>query len=326
MRRRAFLAAGGAWIATAAGSSFAQAPRAARRIAFVHPGSEAGWRTRFDAFRVGLKELGYAEGRDLRIDVRWGNDRTDQFQALASAVAASKPELIVTATSAGVIAFKKATTSVPIIFATVFNPVEQGFVASLSRPGGNITGVLVYSGLTPKNIEIAREALPKARRLAMFVHEPDPAHRFALKDFDATARSFKFEPIVVRIAGIADLDRAFGELAQHKADLLFLPQLALFSSQRRQFAERALKARLPLLTTLRESTESGALLSYGTPLEENYRRAAVLADKVLRGARPNELAVEQPERYELVVNRKTAAAIGVELAPVTLLRAQRIID
>lgn len=108
--------------------------------------------------------------------------------------------------------------------------------------------------------------------------------------------------------------------------MLFLPQLAFFTSERRQLAQRALKARLPLLTTLRENTESGALLSYGSPLEENFRRAAVLVDKVLRGARPGELAVEQPERYELVVNRKTAAAIGVELAPVTLLRAQRIID
>lgn len=325
MRRRAFVFASGVWIAAAPASAFAQA-REARRIAFVHPGSESGWRTRLEAFRSGLKELGYTEGRDVLIDVRWGNDKSERFQELAYAVVASKPELIVTATSVGTAAFRNATKSVPIIFATAFNPVEQGFVASLSRPGGNITGVLVQSGLTPKNIEIAREALPKARRLAMFVHEPDPAHRFALTDFDATARRFDFEPILVRIAGTADFDRAFAELAQRKADVLFLPQLAFFTSERRQLAQRALKARLPLLTTLRENTESGALLSYGSPLEENFRRAAVLVDKVLRGARPGELAVEQPERYELVVNRKTAAAIGVELTPVTLLRAQRIID
>ena len=292
----------------------------------MHPGTETGWRTRLEAFRAGLKELGYSEGRDLLIEVRWGEDRQEQFEALASAVAASKPEVIVTATSAGVAAFKKATASVPIIFATAFNPVEQGFAASLSRPGGNITGVLVYSGLTPKNIEIAREALPKARRLAMLVHEPDPAHRFALTDFDATARAFKFEPIVVRVAGTADLDRAFGELARQKAEILFLPQLAFFTSQRKLLAERAMKARLPLLTTLSESTESGALLSYGTSLDENYRRAAMLVDKVLRGAKPGDLPVLQPERYELIVNRRTAATIGVELAPVTMLRAQRIID
>lgn len=326
MRRRALLLAGGAWLAAGAAHALAQASQAPRRIAFVHPGTERGWRVRLDEFRAALAELGYVEGRNLLLDVRWGNDKTERLGALAAEVVATKPEVIVTASSAGVAACKKATQSIPIVFASVFNPVEQGFVASLAHPGGNITGVILYSGLIKKNIEIAREALPKARRLAMLVHESDPAHRFALDSFEPTARSFNFEPFVVRIKSAADLDRAFDELVQRNADALFLPSLAFFMSQRPQIAERALKARLPLLATLSQNTESGGLLSYGTPLEENYRRAAVLVDKILRGAKPADLPVEQPERFQLIVNRRTATAIGVTLTPATVLRAERIID
>ena len=326
MKRRALLLASGAWLACAAVRSFAQASKAPRRIAFVLPGTEAGWRDRFEVFRAALKDLRYIEGRDVVIEARWADDKTERLASLASEVVASNPAVIVTASSAGVAAFKKATASIPIVFATAFNPVEQGFVASLPRPGGNITGISLYPGLTPKIVEVARDALPKARRLAMMIHVTDPAHKFALEFFESTARNFNFEPMVVRVARAEDLERAFGELAARKADVLFLPALTFFTSERKQLAERALKARLPLLATSSPATDNRALLIYGTDVDENYRRAAALVVKILRGAKPSELPVEQPERFQLVVNLKTAKAIGVSFSSDFMQRADRTID
>jgi putative ABC transport system substrate-binding protein len=204
--------------------------------------------------------------------------------------------------------------------------VEQGFISSLKRPGGNITGVIVYSDLTPKVTEVVREALPASRRLALLIHESDPAHRFVLNAFEHSARRFKFEPLIVRVARVDDYDRAFGELAELRTDAVVVPLLSLFTGSHKQLAKRALKARLPLISSQSFITENGGLLSYGTLTEENYRRAAALVDKILRGAKPAELPVEQPERFQLIVNRKTAKAIGVTLSPVTMLRADRIID
>jgi ABC-type uncharacterized transport system substrate-binding protein len=325
MKRRAILVAGGAWLGAIAAPLLAQTGRP-RRIAFLHPGSQAGFQMHLDAFRAVLKELGHVEGRDISIEVRWANDRTERLDAFAAEGVALNPDLIVTATSAGIAAFKKATASIPIVFASGFNPVEQGFISSLQRPGGNITGVIVYSDLTPKIIEVAREALPDASRLALLIHEADPAHKFTLEAFEPNARRFNFQPVVVRVARAEDLDRAFAELAAREVHAVIAAPLAFFTSNRRALAERALKARLPLLANNFIFADSGGLLSYGTSIEENYRRAAGLVDKILRGAKPGELPVQRPERFVLVVNRKTAAAIGVKLSPVTVLRADRIIE
>ena len=326
MRRRALLLASGAWLISAAASSFAQGSKPPRRIAFVHPGPETGWRSSLDAFRGALTALGTVDGRDVLIEAHWADDKTERLASIASEVVASKPVVIVTATSAGVAAFKKVTSSIPIVFATAFNPVEQGFVASLPHPGGNITGVIVYAGLTRKIVEIAREALPRARRFAMMIHDTDPAHRFALDSFESTAKSFHFEPTIVRVSGATDLDRAFSELARIRAEILFLPNLAFSTSHRVQLAERAARARLPLLSASSIVAESGGLLSYGTVGEENYRRAASLVDRILRGAKPGDLPVEQPERFQFIVNMKTAKAIGVKLSPTTMLRATKVIE
>jgi putative ABC transport system substrate-binding protein len=326
MKRRALLVASGAWLAAVAARSFAQAPNAARRIVFLQPGTEAGWSLRMNTFRVALKELGHVEGRDISVEVRWGNDRTEALAGLAAEVVATNPAVIVTATSAAVAACKKATSTIPVVFATAADPVEQGFVASLGRPGGNITGVIVHSGLSAKIVEIAREALPRARRFAILVHDPDPVHKVHLENFSAAAPRFKFEPVVVHVVRVEDLDRAFRELAARKAEALFIPNIAFFTSQRDQIVERALKARLPLLSNQSVVSERGGLLSYGTAIEENYRRAASLVDRILRGAKPGDLAVEQPEKFELIVNMKTARAIGVKLSPTTMLRATKVIE
>lgn len=314
-------------MASAAASGLSQSRKPLRRIAFLHAGSERANRATFGAFTATLKELGYAEGRELIIDARWGEGKLDRLPELAAELVALKPEVIVTATSAALAACANATRTIPIVFATASNPVEQGFVSSLPRPGGNVTGILLYTGeLAAKNAEIAREAFPAARRLAVLVHEADPSHRIVLDTFLPAAKRFKFEPVVLRVRQAADLDRAFSELAEHNADVLYLPEQNFMITNRARLIALSQKARLPLLSNNDDITADGGLISYGTAREENYRRAALLVDRILRGAKPAELPVEQPERFQLSINRRTAQAIGVLLPPVMMRRADRLID
>ncbi|MGH9578085.1 MAG: ABC transporter substrate-binding protein, partial [Terriglobales bacterium] len=284
MKRRAVLIAGGAGLIFAAAPSFGQAPKASRRIAFLLPGTEAGYRIQLQEFRTALKELGYVEGHDISIDVRWSDGRTERLASLAAELLASNPAVIVTASSEGVSACKKATSSIPIVFATAGAVVEQGFVASLRRPGGNITGVALHSQLDAKITEVIREALPSARRLAVLVHDMDRFHKMVLDSFEPAARSLKFELMVVRVSRAEDFERAFKELTDRKADALYVPNIALLTANRERIIEHALKARLPHFSVNPAIAAAGGLLSYGTLLEENYRRAAALVDKILRGA------------------------------------------
>ena len=325
MKRRSVLFSIGAWLAACAMPAHPQGGRP-RRIAFFHPGTEETSRVHLEAFRAALRERGHVEGRDVSIETSWGGGKTERMEATAAQIVARKPDLIVTATSAATAAFKKATTTIPIVFATGFNPVEQGLVSSLRHPGGNVTGVLVYSEIAGKIVEVAREAFPRAQRLAILVHVPDSAHKFALEQFVAAAPRFEFESIVVRVTRVVELDRVFAEVDERRADALYMADLAFNYSHHEQLIERALQRKLPLLSGYHDVTEKGGLLSYGGPREENYRRAAALADRILRGASVGDLPVEQPEHFQLVVNRKTANAIGVSVSAVTMLRADRIID
>lgn len=327
MRRRAILVAGGVWLASAAAIAWAQSRKPQRRVAFLHAGSEQPNRATFGALKATFKELGYTEGRDLIIEARWGEGKLDRLPGLAAELIARQPDVIVTATSAALAACAKATQAIPIVFATASTPVEQGFVKSLSRPGGNITGILLYTGeLAAKNAEMAREAFPSARRLAIIVHEADPAHRVVLDSFMPGAMRFKFEPVVLRVRQPGELARAFGELAEQKADVLYVPEQNFMITNRERLIDLSFKARVPLLSNNEDITADGGLISYGTAREENYRRAAVLVDRVLRGAKPADLPVEQPDRFQLVVNLRTAQAIGARLPPVMVRRADRIIE
>jgi len=326
MKRRALLIAGGAWLAAAATRSLAQAPKLPRRIAYLHPSTEEANQVFFNAFRTGLKELGYVEGRDIAIEARWAGGKIERLTPLAVELVARNPAAIATATSAAVTALMKATPSIPIVFAAAGNPVEQGFVSSLGRPGGNVTGMALHFDLNAKIVEIIREALPAARRLGVLVHDTDPVYKILLETAETSARRFKFEPVVVRVARAEDFEHAFKELSDRKTDALLPPISSLFIGNSDWIAQLALRARLPLFSTHHQMTAGGGLLSYGTRLEENYRRAAALVDKILRGAKPGDLPVELPERFQLIVNMKTAKAIGVRLSPTTMLRADKIIE
>jgi len=197
-------------------------------------------------------------------------------------------------------------------------------VASLAHPGGNITGVMVHA-LTAKMVELAREVLPLARRLALLVYDPDPISGPTTADFRAAAAQLKFEPVVVRVRRIEELADAFDKVARG-ADALYLPGIVFTLSHSDYIIERSLRSGLPLLSTREAHTTAGGLLSYSTDRTENFRRAARLVDKILRGADPGELPVEQPERFKLVVNMKTARAISVDIPQSILVRADRVIE
>jgi len=326
MNRRTLLVASGAWLAATAARSFAQSSKLPRRIAYLHPGTEAGGSAIFEAFRLEMKKFGYLEGRNISIETYWADGKMERLASLAAEIVARNPAVIVTSGSAGVAACKNATLSIPIVFATAAIPVEQGFVSSLRRPGGNITGVTLHLDVEAKTVEVIREALPAAKRLGLLVHEPDPFHKMMLDIVEPAAKRSKFDLVVVRVARVEDFERAFTELAARKVDALSVPNLTFLVNNRKQIIERARSARLPLFGSHYQWAEDGGLLSYGTRQEENFRRAATLVDKILRGAKPGELAIEQPERFELVVNMSTAKAIGVELSPTTMLRVTKVIE
>jgi putative tryptophan/tyrosine transport system substrate-binding protein len=290
------------------------------------PGTESVFRSRLDAFRSELKRLGHVDGRDLVIEARWGENKLERLPALAADVVALKPAVILTASSGGIVACKKATTDIPFVFATASSPVEQGFVASLRRPGGNVTGVLLHSGMAAKMVEIAREAMPRARRFAILIHETDPVHKLQLEEFTEATRRFALEPLVIRVARSEELAIGLNEAVTQKADMLYLPALAFTLSNYRYVVDRSLKDGLPVLSSYAEITAAGGLLSYGTGREENFIRAAALVDKILRGAKPGDLPVEQPDRFELIVNMKTAKLTGVAVSHTTLLRANKVIE
>jgi putative ABC transport system substrate-binding protein len=222
--RRAILAAGGAWFVLGRTLAFAQSAKSPRRIAILLPGTQSAYRSRFGAFRSELLKLGYLEGRDIFLEARWAEDRTERLESFAAELAALGPAVILTASSAGVAACKKATTTIPIVFATAASPVEQGFVSSLRRPGGNVTGVLVHS-TERKLVEIAREALPNAKRVAILVHEPDPIHKSMLAEFVTAAGQFNFEPVIARVKRVEELALVFDEIVSRKPDALILPNL-----------------------------------------------------------------------------------------------------
>jgi putative ABC transport system substrate-binding protein len=301
-------------------------PAKARRIAVFWPGNASGFQDYLAEFKGALKKLGYVEGRDVDFAVRYGELQTGKFGSLAKEVVASKPDLILTASSGAVVAFKAATSSIPIVFASAGSPVEQGLVASLQRPGGNITGLTTQADLYGKVADIIREALPGARQLAVLVHDGDPFHERIVKAVQPSAQRLQLESHVINVPDAASFERIFNEISRRKVDVVFVPLLAFFNAHRREIADRSVKARVPLVALDLAYAREGALLVYGFQQIESYRRAAALVDKILKGAKPGELAIEQPDRFQLIVNRKTAKLIGAELSTTIMLRADRVID
>ena len=285
--------------------------------------------TRFEAFRQGLRELGYVEGQNISVEYRWADWKPDRIPALAEELVRLKVDVIVS-TGGGTVtplAVKKAVKTIPVVFATGGDPVSAGLVASLDRPGGNLTGVsLLTSELNEKRLELLTAAVPGVSRVAVLANPVNPGTARSLKGLEGAARTLKVKLQVLEARDPQAIDGAFAAMKRERAGALLVANDPMFFAQRERIVGLAAKSRLPGIFEWREFAEAGGLLSYGTSVADTYRRLASYVDKILKGAKPADLPVEQPTRFELVINLKTAKALGVTIPQSLMRRADEVIQ
>ena len=277
------------------------------------------------AFEQRLRELGWSEGRTVAIEIRWAEGRSERFAEIAAEFVRLKVDVIVTS-GPPVFATKQATSVIPIVFATVADPLSTGLVASLTRPGGNVTGLSLTSPeLAGKRLELLREAIPGLRQLAIMANADYPPSMRELDGVETAARPLGIETIALKIRQAADIAPAF-EVLKGRAQALYVVGETLTSANQVQIHSFALAARLPTMDPNREMVERGGLMSYAPNFPSMYRRAADYVDKILRGAKPGDIPVEQPTKFDLVINLTTAKALGLTISPSFLLRADGVIE
>jgi putative tryptophan/tyrosine transport system substrate-binding protein len=309
----------------------AEAQQAAKiaRIGYLHPNLAPGPH-QHEAFRQGLRDLGYVEGRNVVIEYRDAEGKFERLPPLAAELVALKVDVIVAPNTLAALAVKQATRTLPIVFAVAADPVTSGLVTSLARPGGNVTGLSILSPeLVGKGLERLKEAVPGVSRVAV-LWQPgavgERTERAMLKEAEVAARTLGMRPQFIEARGPADFDGAFAEMTRARAGALTVLASTMFTLERRRLVDLAAKNRLPAVYISRESVDAGGLMSYGANLADNYRRAATYVDKILKGARPGDLPVEQPTKFDLVINLKTAKALGLKIPQSLLVRADEIIQ
>ena len=281
----------------------------------------------YGPFRQGMRELGYVEGRNLVIEWRSAEGKTERLPAMAAELVQLKVDLIVAASTPGVAAAQKATTTIPIVMTSTLDPVGSGFVASLAHPGGNITGLKNFFGdLGPKHLEMLRSVAPKLTRVAMLLNPGNAGMAAVLKNVQAAAQKFGVTILPFDAASPREIESAFSKMTQQKTGALIVVADAVFITQAHQIAELAVKNRLPSIQANREYAEAGGLMSYGNSLAANYRRAATYVDKIFKGAKPGDIPVEQPTTFELAINMKSAKALGLKIPNSILVQATKVIE
>jgi putative ABC transport system substrate-binding protein len=282
-----------------------------------------------DSFRKGLAEQGFVEGRNVSIETRFApTGQYDRLLALARELVELRVAVLVATGSAGVArAARAATTTIPIVFSNGSDPVRVGLVASLNRPGGNATGVTYYtSALVPKRLELLRELVPQAQTIAFLVNPTNPVSEGDIEDMEEAAQSVGQRIAVVRARNEAEIDAAFATMAQQRVDALLVDVDAYFNSRRDQLAALAVRHRVPASYNNRRYVEAGGLMSYGSDLRDGVRQIGAYAGRILKGEKPTDLPVMQPTKFELVINMKAAKAIGLEVSPMLLARADEVIE
>jgi putative tryptophan/tyrosine transport system substrate-binding protein len=307
----------------------AQQATKAARIGYLAPNLATSSHLR-EAFLQGLRDLDFVEGRNLVIEYRDAEGKFERFPVLAAELVALKVDVIVAPGTLAALAAKQATRSIPIVFPTLGDPVADGLVTTLARPGGNVTGLANLSPeLIGKCLELLKQAVPGVSRVAIlwqpgaFVERTENDVR---KRAEAAGRALGMRLQFVETRGPEDFDRAFSDMTRSGAGALIVVLTAMFANERRRLVDLAAKVRLPAVYGSRESVDTGGLMSYGPNLADSFRRAATYVDKILRGARPGDLPVEQPTKFELVINLKTAKALGLTIPPSVLARADEIIQ
>jgi putative ABC transport system substrate-binding protein len=287
------------------------------------PSSAARW----TAFRDRLRELGYVEGQNVSFESRWGDGQIGRLRGLVAELIDAKVDILVTAGSEAALAAKQATSSIPIVTATGNDPVELGLVAGLARPGGNVTGVFSLSNeLAGKRLEFLKQLIPRVSRVAFLRNPDNRASALSLRDAESAARILGLVVQGVGVRGPKELDAAFLAIKRARTDAVILGENTLFFADRRRIAELAVSHRLPMMTLAKEYAQAGALVSYSTDFPDLFRRAATYVDKILKGAKPGDLPIEQPTKFELVINLKTAKALGLTIPQSLLLRADEVIQ
>jgi len=304
----------------------AQQPTKILRIGFLMSTSPSAGSDRIEAFRQGLRELGYVEGKNIVIEWRHAEGKLDRLSELAAELVRLKVEMIVTAGPVPTRAAKAATSTIPIVMTQDPDPVGNGFVASLARPGGNITGLSTLAPeISGKQVELLKEIVPRLSRVAVFGTSTIPGYAQRLKETELAAGAFGVQLQYLDILGPKDIESAFRAASKGRADAVLALGSPVFILQRIQIADLAVKSRLPAIYDRREFVEDGGLISYATSFTDLSHRAATYVDKILKGAKPGDLPVQQPTKFELVINLKTAKQIGLTIPPSVLARADRVI-
>jgi putative ABC transport system substrate-binding protein len=325
MRRRDFMTLLGGATAAWPLAARAQQPAKLPTIGFLGGTTPATWSLFVAAFVQRLRELGWIEGRTIAIEYRWAEGRGERFAEIAAEFVRLNVDVIVTVGGA-VLAAKQATSLIPIVFAAAADPVGSGLVASLARPGGNVTGLSSqFTDLAGKRLELLREMVPSLRRLAIMANAGYPAAVLEMAEVQATTRTLGLDVVTLELRRAEDIAPAF-EALKGRAEALYVCAESLVTTNRVRINTLALAARLPTMHSIREYVEAGGLMSYGPNFPDLWRRAGDLVDKILRGAKPADIPVEQPTKFDLIINLTTAKALGLDVPPTLLARADEVIE
>ena len=315
-------------ILAAAPTASAQLPPKVPRIGYM--GNLATGPHLREAFLQGLRDLGYVEGRNMRIEYRDAEGKLERLPALAADLVALKVDVIVVTSTPAALAARQATQTIPIVLGWVVDPISSGLVTSLARPGGNVTGLSSLAReVVGKRLELLKEAVPRATRFAVLWHPGDYGERTEREmhqEEDVAARALGVRLQVLEARGLQDFGRAFSDMARARADAVAVQSTNVFFNERWRLVDLAAQHRLPTMYSTREFVEAGGLMSYAANTADLLRRAATYVDKILNGARPADLPVQQPTKFELVINLKTAKALGLTIPPSVLLRADEVIQ
>ena len=326
MDRRAFIEAIACSISAAAFAARAQAAPAVRRIGVLSPDAPPT-QADIELDFAPLRALGWVEGQNLLVERRYANDRAELLRPFAEELVRLKVEIIVTSGTPAALAAKSATATIPIVMATVGDPIRVGLVASMARPGGNITGYSIVSPeLDAKRLTMLRELLPGLQRVGVLELSTNPYHRAVREDFEQTCRSLGLQPIIIEVAAAGDLENAIAKMARERAQALFVQSDGLFEDNRVLLMSTASRYALPTFAAGKAMVEAGALISYVKSAAEGRQRNAAFIDRILRGAKPADLPIEQPSKFELIINLKAAKALGITVPQSLLLRADEVIQ
>jgi putative ABC transport system substrate-binding protein len=296
-------------------------------IGLLHSGSPGPYGRVLAAFRQGLKDAGYVEGQNAAIEYRWAHGQYERLPALVAELINRPVAVLAAASTPAALAAKAATTTVPTVFTTAFNPVELGLVASLSRPGGNITGASQLNvEIGPKRLEVVRELIPTAKIVGLLVNPTNPAARGLSRDLEAAARTLGLQLDILRASTERDIDDAFATLVQRRASALVIVADAFLNSQSEQLGALTLRHAIPTIFQYHEFVHAGGLMSYSGSNTDSYRWAGNYSGRILKGEKPADLPVQQSTKVELIINLKTAKALGITVPPTLLARADEVIE